>query len=165
MTDSKIPVEIDEFSCDIDDKLKTNMMHIEKREFKHLSNINAMKTKKIVSAHSDVNAHTADAKYFNTDTDETDEKEMAKPALSKINSIPPITKKVDMFIVNNVKLSEKPQQPKPVGGVISSKYTHIVKSKSMKETAQTQAKEPAKFSTNIDFYPNSAGLSSGKHES
>lgn len=127
---------------------------MEKREFKHLSNINTtVKQKKITTAHSDVDAQTIDYKFFNTEPENSDEKEMIKPSLNKINSNPPITKKVDTFVVNALKNSDKKQPNVPTGGVIMNKYSQITKSKSMKEPQNQATKEVVKSPNVIKFYP------------
>lgn len=153
-TETKIPIEVDEFSSDLDDKVKKNLIQMEKREFKHLSNINTtIKQKKLISAHSDVEAQNIDYKFFNTEPENSDEKELIKPSLNKINSNPPITKKVDTFVVNAFKNSDKKQPIVPSGGAIANKYLQITKSKSMKEPQNQAAKETAKSPNVIKFYP------------
>lgn len=142
-------LETDEFANDIDEKFK-NIIKVEKRDFKNLSNMNNFKTKKLISAHSDVHLEKNLASVFKSETENIDESAYTKLTLNKGKSHNS-EQKQDNLVSNYVKLPEKKYQA--FTNSSSSKTTLITKSKSMREASQVYGKEASKSPNVIKFYP------------
>lgn len=150
--DENKPLETEEFKSDSDDNLKVNLIHVEKRDFKHLSNISSAKPRKLVSAHSDVDNKVLDPKFFDSNNDDTDEKQSNKLALHKNKSIPITTKQPEVVIPTYTKPADKKQ----ILGFSStgSKTALMNKVKLVKTSAFN--KEMTKSPNTIKFYPGSS---------
>ena len=139
--DENKPLETEEFKND-KEYMNINMLHAEKRDFKHLTNINNSKPRKIVSAHSDVDSKLIENKYLDTETDDTDERQFNKFIMNKNKSVPNTMKKNESVASHHAKILE-------------NKHPLMAKAKSSKHSAHQ--KDNVRSPNTIKFYPDSSG--------
>jgi hypothetical protein len=141
-------LETDEFVNDIDEKFK-NLMQADKRDFKHLSNMNNTKSRKLISAHSELEQKAVDNQFFKTEPENIEDPIYNKIGLSKGRSHL-TNKKPEPLVSAYTKIPDRKMQN--LVGLPNPKYPLITKSKSVKETPQV-TKELTKSPNPIKFYP------------